>query len=196
MNRRLFLRNLGLVAGSLYIPDRFLLRAERYFDREGVPFFKTFPKPCVTVSADEWGTLHIGDPCQGPTDIPTWREYLVEYMGHEPGELTEEFLYDEWGIDPGGVDEVVPEDVYLDGYWLRNESSTACAYHFLEAYERRIGPNLCGPDGEIVGELTFCDCPMIGNESLLATCEGELALSCLQWRLEQLGARCNFEMIR
>ncbi len=196
MNRRLFLRSLGLMAGSLYIPDRFLLKAERYMDREGVPFFKTFRKPSMTVSADEWGILHIGDPCAGPAYIPTWREYLVEYLGHEPGELTPAFLYDERGIDPSELDDVMAEDVYIDGYWLRNESSTASAYHFLQAYEHEIGPDLCGPDGEIVGELTFCDGPMIGNDSLLATCEGDVALSCLQWRLQQLGANCNFELLR
>jgi hypothetical protein len=191
MNRRLFLRNLGLAAGVLYIPDRFLLRAERHFEHHGDTYLKTFRSPDLTFQYDDWQTLHIGDPCQGPTDIPTWREFLTEYRGHEPHELTPEFIYEEWALEPADLEMVVPEDVYIDQYWLTNESSTASAWHFLEPLD--IGPPLTDAKGEVMGELTFIEGPMPGNDSLLVQCDDGLGLSCLQWRLEQMGHRCNFE---
>ncbi|MEX0324999.1 MAG: hypothetical protein AB3N33_02800 [Puniceicoccaceae bacterium] len=84
----------------------------------------------------------------------------------------------------------MPEDVYMDGYWLRHESSTAMAYHFLEPLD--VGPHIRHPDGEVVGELSFVDGPFPGCDSLFVKTDDGLSLSCLQWRLEQLGYRCNF----
>jgi hypothetical protein len=190
MNRRLFLRNLGLAAGVLYIPDRFLLKAERHLEHHGDTYLRSFRSPHVTFLHDDGQYLHIGDPCQGPEDIPTWREFFVDCWGEDPKALTAEYLDEEWYLDVSDLDKEMPEDQYMDLYWLRNEASGAAAWHFLEPLN--IGPALTGPNGEVVGELTFYDCPMIGNDSLLVQCDDGLGLSCLQWRLEQLGYRCNF----
>jgi hypothetical protein len=192
MNRRYFLRALGVATGSLYLPSRFLLKAERFFEREHRPLLSTFTAPDRTILADEFGTLHIGDPYGGPTNIPTWREWFLEYQGMRPRELTKRFLDQEWDLGKADLDRQMSEDYYF-GYWLRNESSTASAYHFLEGMD--VGPELIDKNGEVVGELTFCDGPMPGNDSLIVQAEGDLALSCLQWRLERLGWKCNVEMV-
>ncbi len=187
MNRRYFLRSLGAATGSLYLPSRFLLNAERFLERERRPLLKTFASPDHTILADGFGTLHIGSPYEGPARIPTWREWFLE-----PGELTKQFLDREWELAKDDLDRQMSED-YFFGYWLRHESSTASAYLFLEDMD--VGPVLVDKNGEVVGELTFYDGPCIGNDSLLVQVDGDLALSCLQWRLQRLGWKCHVEMV-
>jgi hypothetical protein len=181
-----------MATGALYLPSRFLLDAERFLEREHRPLLKAFPSPNHTIIADEFGTLHIGDPYSGPENIPTWREWFLEYQGYRPRELTKSFLDEEWGLAKSDLSESMCEQTYFDAYWLRNESSTATAFHFLEGMD--IGPDLVDSNGEVVGELVFYDGPCPGNDSLLVQAEGDLALSCLQWRLEQLGWKCNVQI--
>ena len=193
MNRRYFLRALGVATGSLYVPSRFLLKAERFLEREHRHLLSTFASPDRTIFADEFGTLNIGDPYEGPASIPTWREWFLEYQGMQPRELTKRFLDYEWDLAKSDLDKEMCEQTFFDGYWLRNESSTASAFHFLEDMD--VGPELVDSNGEVVGELVFYDGPCPGNDSLLVQAEGDLALSCLQWRLQNLGWKCNVEMV-
>ena len=191
MDRRLFLRSLGVTAGALFIPDRFLLRAERYFENEGYPLLRTYRNPVYTILADECGDLHIGDPFKGPDRFPSWKEFLTECWGHKPEDLTDEFL-DQWNLCSADVDREVEQEYYWS-WWLRHESSGAHAYNFL--YPLDVGPEI-HKDGEIVGRLTFFDGPFPGSDCLISQIDDHYSLPFLQWRLERLGQPCNFEVRR
>ena len=182
MDRRLFLRSLGLGASALCISDRFLLRAERYLEHHNTALLKTYSKVQRTLFIRECGILCWGDPYAEPIDIPTNRQYYVDWRGWDLEEVIE--LY---GSD--GIDQKMDEWDYREAYWNRNESPEAIAYNKLGGMN--IGPLQYGEDEEPVGELEFMDGPSIGNDSLLVTVPDELSLSCLQWRLEQLGCPIN-----
>ena len=186
MDRRLFLRSLGLGASALCISDRFLLRAERYLEHHNTALLKIYSKVQRTLFVRECGILCWGDPYAGPIDIPTNRQYYVDWRGWDLEEVIE--LY---GSD--GIDQEMDEWDYREAYWNRNESPEAIAYNKLE--RMNIGPLQYGEDEEPVGELEFMDGPSIGNDSLLVTVPDELSLSCLQWRLEQLGCAINVRYI-
>ena len=97
MDRRLFLRSLGLGASALCISDRFLLRAERYLEHHNTALLKTYSKVQRTLFVREGGILCWGDPDEGPIDIPTNRQYYVDWRGWDLEEVIE--LYGSDGID-------------------------------------------------------------------------------------------------
>jgi hypothetical protein len=192
MDRRYFLRALGTATGALFVPARFLLKAERYYQLEHRPLLVTYPTPDDTFFVDESGTLHLGDPYEDMPSTPTWREWFLDHEGLKPSDLTASFLEDSWDITPADLDQEMSEDAFFDN-WLRHQSSTACAYYYFQYMN--IGPDTICPDSEEVGSLVFTDCPSPGNDSLLVQVDGHLALPCLQRRLKQLGYLCNFQQV-
>ena len=191
MNRRLFLRSLGTATGALFLPDNFLLKVERFLETEYRPLLTHYTDPYYTILCTDFGTLHIGNPYQGPEYIPTWREFFIEKRGFTQRELTKRFLEDYWELSKEDLNRRMNEEHYWS-WWLRNESSAATAYRFLEPLD--IGPEF-SLKGELVGKLQFFDGPFPGSDSLYAEIDGDLTLSCLQWRLRQLGYKCNFEVV-
>ena len=89
MNRRYFLKSLGVGASSLCISSRFLLRAERYAERYNAPLVKAYIKAKQTLYVREGGILCLGDPYAPPSVIPTWREWYVDYCHEDPTGLAE-----------------------------------------------------------------------------------------------------------
>lgn len=190
MNRRFFLRSVGLAAGAISISDRFLLRAERYFERHDEPLLKQYRKAWDTVYAHKDGNLYLGDPCEGPTDIPTWREWFRDFQGLTGEELTPEYIGDEHGIYEN-LDTQMDKEYYRDFYWDYHESPNARAFDYFD--NARIGPDLLDENNEVVGSLEFMDGVCPGNDTRLVMISEEAALSCLQYRMEKLGTPVNIK---
>jgi hypothetical protein len=186
MNRRYFLKSLGVGVTTLCIPGSFLLRAERYFERNNAPLIKAYTKVKETLYVREGGILCFGDPYAPPTNLPTWREWHTEYCGEDPDGLA-----DAMGMSDNDLDYEIDEWHFREMYWNRNESPEAIAFNQLQELE--IGSLSYGDDTLPVGSLEFMDgiCP--GNDSLLVTVEDDISLSCLQWRLEKLNHPMNIQ---
>ena len=186
MNRRYFLKSLGLSGIGLCISSRFLLRAERYYERHNAPLIKSYTKVKETLYVREGGILCFGDPYAPPNRIPTWRKWYTDYCGEDPKGLTEAV-----GMTDQDLDYEIDEWHFREMYWNRNESPEAIAFNQLQELE--IGSLSYGDDTQPVGSLEFMDgiCP--GNDSLLVTVEDDISLSCLQWRLEKLNHPMNIK---
>jgi hypothetical protein len=89
MNRRYFLKSLGLGATALCMPSSFLLRAERYAERYNAPLVKAYDGAKQTLYVREGGILCFGDPYAPPASIPTWREWHRDYCGEDPNGLAD-----------------------------------------------------------------------------------------------------------
>lgn len=186
MNRRYFLKSLGVGASSLCISSRFLLRAERYFERNSAPLIKAYTKVNETLYVREGGILCFGDPYATPRNIPTWREWYVDYCHEEPTGLAEAM-----GMSEKDLDYEIDEWQFREMYWNRHESPEATAFNQLQKME--IGSLSYGDNALPVGSLEFMDSPCPGNDSLLVTVPDDISLSCLQWRLEKLNYPINIK---
>ena len=186
MNRRYFLKSLGVGTTSLCLPSSFLLRAERYFERNNAPLIKAYPTLKQTLYVREGGILCFGDPYAPPASIPTWREWYIDYCGEDPNGLA-----DAMGMTDKDLDYEIDEWHFREMYWNRHESPEAIAYNSLQAMD--IGPLSYSNDTEVIGSLEFMDGPCPGNDSLFVTVPDDLSLSCLQWRLEKLNHPMNIQ---
>lgn len=192
MNRRFFLRSVGLATGAICINERFLLRAERHFERHSVPLLKQYRKAWDTVYAHSEGNLYLGDPYAGPTDLPTWREWFRDFQCLSEKELTPEYIEEEHGIYED-LEDPMDEGYYRDYYWDYHESPSARAFSYFD--DHRIGPDLLDENDEVVGSLEFIDGVCPGNDARLVLIDDPMALSCLQYRMEQLGTPVNIKLI-
>ena len=70
MDRRYFLRSLGLGASVLCFLDRFLLKAERHLERHYGLILKTYQRAKQNQYIREGGILCWGNPYKAPKDTP------------------------------------------------------------------------------------------------------------------------------
>jgi hypothetical protein len=187
ISRRQFL--LGTTAG-LILPS-FYERAYSFFENHGEPLLIAPNHAegilCVTHSCDTL-QLHLGDPEEGPPEMSI-REFCLRHGHGDPAT----WYRDDWLCidDPDPVDMNDPMDEWaIFDWWLRTDSSSARAYHFLENLD--LGSHLTGPDA--VGSLEFIDGPCPGNDYLGVEAFDELSVSLLQHRLNELGTGLRIEM--
>ena len=130
----------------------------------------------------------LGNPEEGPPEM-TIREFCLRYGEGDP----ETWWREEWL----GADESEPIDVdmQMDEFavadrWLRTDSCTARAYHYLERLN--LGADFNGPNP--IGGLDFIDGPCPGNDYLGVEAWDPVSVSLLQQRLNDLGASIKIEM--
>ena len=80
MDRRYFLRSLGLGASVLCFLDRFLLKAERYLERHYALMLKTYQRTKQNQYIREGGILCWGNLFKVPKYIPIFRRFLKGYL--------------------------------------------------------------------------------------------------------------------
>ena len=101
-------------ATTLCLPSSFLLRAERYFERNDAPLIKAYPTLKQTLYVREGGILCFGDPYAPPASIPTWREWYIDYCGEDPKGLA-----DAMGMTDNDLDYEIDEWHFREMYWNR-----------------------------------------------------------------------------
>lgn len=186
ITRRQFL--LGTTAG-LILPS-FFERVYSFAENHGEPLLIAPKRPAETmyVCSDFALQLHLGDPGKGPPDM-TIREYCLKYESSDP----ETWWREEWvGTDepePVDVDMQMDEWAVLDR-WIREDSSTAKAYRYLESLDLGSGFNAPNP----VGGLDFIDGACPGNDYLGVEAIDEVSVSLLQQRLNELKTGIKIEM--
>lgn len=188
VTRRQFL--LGTTAG-LILPS-FYERAYSFFENHGEPLLIVPKRPEETLYAcsefAEGFQLHLGNPEEGPPDM-TIREFCLKYGEGDP----ETWWRDEWlGADesePIDIDEQIDEWAVLDR-WIRDDSSTARAYRYLESLD--LGSDFIGSNP--VGGLDFIDGACPGNDYLGVEALDSVSVSLLQQRLNDLGTGIKVEL--
>jgi hypothetical protein len=190
ITRRQFL--LGTAAG-LILPS-FYERAYSFFENHGEPLLIVPKRPAGTLYAcadfAEYPKLqlHLGDPEEGPPDM-TIREYCLKYGNGDP----ETWWREEWlGTDetePIDVDMQMDEWAVLDR-WVRDDSSTARAYRYLESLD--LGSGFNGPNP--AGGLDFIDGACPGNDYLGVEALDPVSISLLQQRLNELRTGIKVEL--
>ena len=182
ITRRQFL--LGTTAG-LILPS-FYERAYSFFENHGEPLLIMPKRPkktlyaCADFAGDPRLQLNLGDPEAGPPDM-TIREFCLKYGNGDP----ENWWREEWlGVDeaePIDIDMQMDEGAVLDR-WVREDSSIARAYRFLESLD--LGSGFNGPNP--VGGLDFIDGACPGNDYLGVEALDPVSVSLLQLRLNEL----------
>jgi hypothetical protein len=187
ITRRAFLIGAGS-ALTLSIVDKFVW----HLDNKGKPLIEK-PKDTgkvLFVHGDDDYRIDLG---RTPEKFPTvtWREFLVEKLGHPNPTTLSQFreIYYNYDIKPRDLDTEC--DSYF-GYWDQNESPTALAYNLLDGLD--IGPVLKGP-GDEVGGLEFIDGDAPGHDYLGVHADDDLSISLLQHRLNELGTGIAVEFV-
>ena len=127
------------------------------------------------LAVDEW---------QPPFD--TWREY-AEYVGIECDELCAEHALQQSELDsPIDLDRVEHWDQHLRPY----DTPTGAVYPLLEA----VSPKAfrCTELNADLGHVAFTDGPVPGNDYVGVSASSAIALSCLQYALDD--AACGIRI--
>lgn len=190
ITRRQFL--LGTTAG-LILPS-FYERAYSFFENHGEPMLIAPEQPedtlyaCADFATAPKLQLQLGHPEEGPPDM-TIREFCLRYGEGDPETWwREEWLYvdESEAID---IEKPMDEDLIWD-WWLRRDSATARAYHYLERLDLGSGFNGANP----AGSLDFIDGACPGNDYLGVEALDPVSVSLLQQRLNDLGTGIRIEM--
>ena len=180
ITRRQFL--LGTAAG-LVLPS-FYERAYSFFANHGEPLLLV-PKDAneVLYACSEFGDgfeLNLGEPDIEPPEMSI-REFCLTFGDGDPERWwRENWLFEDDG--PIDLDEAMDPSTVWD-WWLLKYSSNARAYHLLESLD--LGPRLCG--AKAIGGLDFICGAAPGIDYLGVKAAGEISLSLLQHRLNELG---------
>ena len=182
ISRRQFL--LGASAG--FILPSFYEKALGFIEQYGEPLIESPNQTDIEMFAlnltGDGLELNWGDSWSVPE--MTVREFASRYCGGEEGYS---YMYAE--EDEIDFDARADEHLVVDT-WLRKDSPTARAYHFLESID--LGPTLAGANA--VGELTFIDGPCPGNDYLGVEAADLVSVSLLQKRLNDLNTKVRISM--
>ena len=107
-------------------------------------------------------------------------------------EFADRFM-DGWAVASGWyLEELSPDDSidydWVFEYWLRHNSGSAQAYHFLSDIDLKLGKQV---DSTEQGWITFVDWPCPGNDSLFVEVD-ELGLALLKAELQAKGHTLDF----
>ena len=186
MDRRQFLIRTGLAAGGLLLP-RFFDRALAFVENHGEPLIEEPLNAADTLSVrfDDTYVFYLGDPAEYPPPPPTFREWFILN-----GQNIEKWA-EEWELEPGGLDEPVPEDHWFD-CWALNHCSMAQAFSYLRHLD--LGPDFGTAGSNAAGELRFQDCPGICSTYTAVETDDLISISLLQNRLNELGENTRLDL--
>jgi len=180
-------------------------KAKAYFEVSSKPYLEYIGEYHTIIDAEKSGSsfyLNIGDYEIDEDDIVpsglTRREYAEEYAGWDLEEYKEEYGYTEEELDY----EIDPDDVkdeFLENGWgesSRQSSPGGKAYFELidlDLGEQKIILDDLG-DEDLFGYISFIDGEHPGNDYLGVIASSELALSALQYRLNELNSKIKIEL--
>jgi len=184
LTRRTFLSgSAGTLTAAL------LKRFEWFSENECHPLIEAPPSPIRHIYAsrsdfDDW-VLTLGEPCEAP-EPPSWADYFEAAWGARKSSQSDLLdLCESYGLDPENLSSECDWETWFT-YWGRNQSPRARAYSLLE--ELDVGTILTGAAGE-VGEIAFLDAPFPASDYLGVHAIGDLSISLLQHRLNELDTR-------
>lgn len=181
-------RRFVATASAAVLSGAVVARYARHLEEEGEPLIEAPANPRQTLLVHPEFNFELAVPT--PFDcIPhlSWRD-LLRWMADHPyaGPAEAEFYRAAFRVQEHALDEACDWDALI-GFWGRCMSGSSGAFRLLQ--EVGVWPHEGGGREETIG-LTFQDWPYVpgGPEVLAVRCDGELAVSLLQHRLNQLGA--------
>lgn len=203
MKRRDFLTLSGLVLGSVLIPASVArLIRETCVDQEKPLLIlpRSIRGTIYAVKESSYYTLHLGDPDAEP-EPPTWSEWFYDrdVDAHDPEEVAKWFRENE-GHETGEEPTIDPDETidggalatWMDWDYELQASSTATAYHYLNALPLCPGRRVEGSDP--LGSLSFIEGDRPGSNFTYVEAPDLSTLACLQHRLNELGERTAIEI--
>ena len=191
LTRRQFLLTLPAVTAG-YLSPQFVDKALAHIDSTGEALLNKPDKYQETLYALSMGDsyeLHLGELFAIP-DPMTHRE-AAEYIGY--GVDLDSYAQDYLVLEDDEIfnpDEEANNEIYID-HWYRHNSSTACAYRYLEELE--LGLRAEGQTD--LGCISFIDGEHPGSSYLAATVPDLISLSLLQQRLNQLNTGLRIKVL-
>lgn len=183
-------------------------KANVYLEVSGKPYLEYIGEYHTIIDTEKSGDsfyLNIGEYEIDENDIVppglTHREYAKEYAGWDLNEYKEEYGFTEeeldYEIDPDDVKDEFLENGWGDGGSSRNSSPGGKAYFELvdlDLGDRKITLDDLGEE-DILGYISFIDGEHPGNGYLGVSASSELALSALQYRLNELKSKIKIQLV-
>jgi len=188
------------------IPFEFMRKAKAYFEVSDKPYLEYSGEYHTIIDAQKFGSsfyLKIGDYEIDEDEIVpaglTRREYAEDYWGYDIEDYKEDYGYTEEELD----DEIDPDEVkdeFLENAWggaSRSSSPGGKAYFelvYLNLGEKKITLDDLGEE-DLLGFLSFIDGEHPGSDYLGVSVSSALALSALQYRLNELNSKIKIQIV-
>jgi hypothetical protein len=175
--------------GRIAVPAEFVARVRAQLAAVGTPLLEHGqPTYRTTLYACAWSPPEYELQTEPGPELPpyaTWREYAT-YRAQS----VDAFLAEHPDLDESDLDAEIPDPYAVED---APESVTAGAYRRLEAFSV-AGTYVCAETGEVLGEVEAIEGASPGNDYCGVTVSSPLVLSCLQRRLDELGAGVRIEV--
>ena len=169
------------------IPESFVEKAFGYYERRGSPFLENRRKVKHRVFLDSHGILHLGKPWEDFPEVPTWRQFLIQYEGNSREDI--KFRLNKISaIDKDQLDDTLDCEYFYDQL-AHNYLPAAKFAHLVDQLKVVTSDE---KTGEVLGQLRRHEGSITGSDVLCMELIEPITLSWLQWAFEQVGEPANF----